>query len=174
MSNGRTPLFISDQIDHLEEALLRVYGHREKPKYRGRGRPPKPRLVPPKELVYIQLIKEKKGNRVMKTHKRVIFGECESPEATTSHVERNNLTVRQSIARFVRKTLSFSKCREQHRNHLRLYKGWYNLVKTHRGLTVKSRKPGRKWEHRTPAIAAGITDHIWTMKELMTYRVPKK
>jgi hypothetical protein len=179
MSNddGKKPVFASDQIDQLEEALLRVYGHWEKPKqHQGRGRPPKPRLIPPPDLVYVQVIKEKKGNRVVKTHKRVVFG-GEEPEgaANTSYVERNNLTVRQSIARFVRKTLAFSKRRKQHRDHLNLYKTWYNLVKTHRGLRVKSSKLGRKkWDHRTPAMAAGITDHIWTMEELMTYRVPRR
>nr|MDO8080338.1 IS1 family transposase [Candidatus Freyarchaeota archaeon] len=175
MSSGKTPVFTSDKIDQLEGALLRVYGQREKPEYQGRGRPPKPRLIPPKDLVYVQLIKERgKGNRVVKTHKRIVFGEEELGKANTSYVERNNLTVRQSIARFVRKTLSFSKRRKQHRNHLKLYKAWYNLVKTHSSLKVKSNRPGRKWEYRTPAMAAGITDHIWTMKELMTYRVTRR
>lgn len=174
MSDGRTPLFVSDEIDHLEDALLRVYGQREIPEYKGRGRPPKPRLVPPPDLTYIQLVKEKKDNRVVRTHKRVVFGQDDAARANTSYVERNNLTVRQSIARFVRRTLSFSKRREQHRRHLNLYKAWYNLVKTHKGLGVRCHKPGRKWERRTPAMAAGITDHPWTMEELMTYKVSRE
>ena len=173
MSDGRIPLFTSDQIGHLEEALLRVYGRWETPKYQGRGRPPKPRLVPPPDLVYIQLVKEKKGNRVVRVYKRLVFGEGELAGANTSYVERNNLTVRQSIARFVRRTLSFSKRRERHRGHLSLYKAWYNLVKTHKGLRLRCTKPGRRWKQRTPAMAAGITDHIWTLEELLTFKIPK-
>jgi len=174
MSDGNTPVFVSDQIDQLKEALLRVYGRREKPKHhQGRGRPPKPRLIPPKDLVYVQLVKEKKGNRVVKTHKRLVFGGKEPEGTNTSYVERNNLTVRQSIARFVRKTLSFSKRREQHRSHLSFYRAWYNLVKPHKALRIRLKEPGRKkWEKRTPAIAAGITNHIWTLKELLTFKIP--
>ncbi len=176
MSDGHTPLFTSDQIDQLEEALLRVYGCLETPEYRGRGRPPKPRLAPPPDLVYIQLVKEKKGNRVMGVHKRVVFGGDQPAYGNTSYVERNNLTVRQSIARFVRKTLSFSKRREQHRNHLSFYKAHYNLVKTHESLRSKAQATGewprRKWIKRTPAMAARITDHIWTLEELLTHKTP--
>ena len=174
MSNGQTPLFTSDEIDHLEEALLRIYGRRETPEYQGRGRPPKPRLVPPPDLVYIQLVKDRKANRVVRVHKQMVFGGDEPAGANTSYVERNNLTIRQSISRFVRKTLSFSKSREQHRRHLSLYKASYNLVKIHGGLRARSLKPGRKWEERTPAMAAGITNHPWTMEELMTYRITRE
>jgi hypothetical protein len=174
MGDGRTPLFTSDQIGHLREALLRVYGRWEASEYKGRGRPPKPRLVPPPDLVYVQLVKEREGNRVVRVHKRVVFGKDEPAGANTSYVERSNLTLRQSIARFVRKALSFSKRRERHRAHLGLYKAWYNLVKTHKGLRVRSPKTGKKWERRTPAMAAGITDHPWTMEELMTYRAPRE
>ncbi len=175
MSDGHIPLFTSDQIDQLEEALLRVYGCLETPEYRGRGRPPKPRLAPPPDLVYIQLVKEKKGNRMMGLHKRVVFGGGEAAEANTSYVERNNLTVRQSIARFVRKTLSFSKRREQHRSHLSFYKAHYNFVKTHDSLRLKAQTgewPRRKWIKRTPAMAARMTDHIWTLEELLTHKTP--
>lgn len=175
MSDGQTPLFTSDQIGHLEEALLRVYGRWETPKYQGRGRPPKPRLAPPPGLVYVQLVKERKDDRVVRVHKRVVFGEERPDQANTSYVERNNLTVRQSIARFVRKTLSFSKRRERHRGHISLYKAWYNFVKTHKALRVELERSGRgRWRKRTPAMAAGITDHVWTMEELMTYKVPRE
>ncbi len=113
MSDGYTPFFTSDQLAHPEEALLRVYDRWETSKYRGRGRPPKPRLVPPPDLVHIQMVKEKKGNRVVGVHKLVVFGEDQPTQANTSYVERNNLTMRQSIARFLRKTLFFSKRRDQ-------------------------------------------------------------
>lgn len=171
MSDGRIPLFTSDRIDQLQEALLRVYGRWETPKYKGRGRPPKPRLAPPPDLVYVQIVKERRRNRVVRTHKRVVFGGDGPAGANTSYVERNNLTVRQSISRFVRKTLSFSKCREQHRSHLSLYKAWYNLAKTHESLRIEVDEAGRRWRQRTPAMAAGITDHIWTLEEILTFKI---
>lgn len=170
MSDGQTPLFTSDRIRHLEEALLRVYGRWETPEYQGRGRPPKPRLVPPPDLVYIQLVKERRGNRVVRVHKRVVFGRDGSAGVSTSYVERNNLTVRQGISRFVRKTLSFSKRRRQHRSHFSLYKAWYNLVKTHKTLRTRVDGVGGRWKRRTPAMAAGITDHIWTLEEILTFK----
>jgi IS1 family transposase len=73
----------------------------------------------------------------------------------TSHVERQNLTMRMQIRRFTRLTNGFSKKWENHWAMLCLYFAWYNFVRVHRSLRV------------TPAMEAGITDRIWNLAELV-------
>lgn len=96
-------------------------------------------------------------------------------EINTSYAERNNLTARQSVGRLVRKTLSFSKERVMLEWHTELDDAYYNFVRPHQALRVRLPKPGphgRKWEKRTPAMAAGLTDHVWSLDELLMFRVP--
>lgn len=96
-------------------------------------------------------------------------------QINTSYVERDNLTSRQSNGRLVRKTLSHSKKKEYLQRHLDLEDAIYNFVRPHSALKVKLRKPtarGRRWKQKTPAMAAGLTDHIWSLEELLSYRLP--
>jgi len=85
----------------------------------------------------------------------------------TSDVERDNLTSPQSHGRFVRKTLSHSKKASYLQHHRDLDDAVFNFVRPHRSLSVAFPQPshGRKWHQRTPAMAAGRTDHIWTLEE---------
>jgi hypothetical protein len=91
-----------------------------------------------------------------------------------SAVERDNLTSRQSIGRLVRKTLSHSKKSYFLRRHLALEDAVFNFVRPHQALRIAVPQPtlGRKWQQRTPAMAAELTDHIWSLEELLSYRVP--
>lgn len=81
----------------------------------------------------------------------------------TAYVERTNLTSRQMDARLVRKTLSFSKRVAA--------PAWedavYNLVRPLKTLRQEATAVGRCWQARSPAMAAGLTDHLWTLKELL-------
>jgi hypothetical protein len=74
----------------------------------------------------------------------------------------------------VRKTLSHSKKSYFLRQHLELEDAFFNFVRPHQALRIALPQPtlGRKWQRRTPAMAAGLTDHIWTLEELLSYRVP--
>jgi hypothetical protein len=47
---------------------------------------------------------------------------------------------------------------------------WYNFVKPHRSLWPEMNQGNKRWLQRTPAMAEGLTDHIWTFKELMTFK----
>jgi len=66
----------------------------------------------------------------------------------------------------VRKTLSFSKEEESY-EHLVPWRTWYNLARPLKSLRVEVNNDQRRWEPRSPAMAAGITDHIWTIGEIM-------
>ena len=77
----------------------------------------------------------------------------------TSHVERRNLTMRTFLRRMTRLCLGFSKKLENLKAAVALYFAWYNFVRVHGSLRV------------TPAMEAGLTDHVWTITELTRVKV---
>jgi len=176
------PVFTSDNWDPIKDSLLRVYGVIEQPPYKGQGRKPFPRLVPPCDLRYAQVCKKRKKSRVVEVVQRVVFGD---PEAVmhllgadcggtinTAYVERLNLTFRNSLARFIRRTMNFSKEMQMHAHAIDFFQAWYNLVKPHQSLRVRVDDGIRKWKQRTPLMAEGLADHVWTLEELLTFKVP--
>ena len=116
---------------------------------------------------YGQLIKEREEGRVVGKTRTIIFGEVDGID--TSYVERYNLTLRHGISRLVRKCLCFSKCKVMLYNHLDVYQCYNNLIRINSALTIKTEK-GEKNIERTPCLAEGITDHIWTWKELLMFK----
>lgn len=182
-SDGSIPLFTSDELAHYEDALKMVYGTREVPSYSGRGRPPKhPVIIPEPSLDYAQVVKTRRKGRVVKVETRVALGNSErieerlkaspvSNKINTSLVERNNSTLRQDCRRLTRKTYGFSKRVDMLEGHIHIISAIYHLCHYHHGLKqplpVQSQR--RKWFHRTPAMAAGITEHKWTIMELLSY-----
>jgi hypothetical protein len=182
-TDGRPPLFTSDKLPAYVEALIANYSTLESPPgNRGPGRPRKqPRRVLDPGLCYAQVDKRREQGRVVEVRRRIIFGTPEiiteilgRQQINTSYVERDNLTSRQSNGRLVRKTLSHSKKASYLQSHLDLEDAVFNFVRPHLSLRVALPQPshGRKWHQRTPAMAAGLTDHIWTLEELLSYRVP--
>jgi len=85
-----------------------------------------------------------------------------------SFVERSNLHERLNNRRLTRKTLGFSKKLGMHKAQIWLCRGYYHYVRPHNSLKIRS-DDGMRWLHRTPAMAAEVTNHIWTMKELLTF-----
>jgi len=86
-------------------------------------------------------------------------------------VERMNLTIRNSLARFIRKGMNFSKSPEMHTSTLNFFQAGYNFIKIHNSLKLKRNCGNKKWEQRTPAMAEGIADHIWSLGELLSFRL---
>lgn len=91
--------------------------------------------------------------------KHVIQGNPDKKAISTSYVERQNLTMRMSMRRFTRLTNGFSKKLENHIYALALYFMHYNFARTHKSLANPY--------PRTPAMAAGITNHIWTTEGIV-------
>jgi hypothetical protein len=87
--------------------------------------------------------------------KKVICGEPDEAKISTSYVERFNLTTRMQMRRFTRLTNAFSKKLENHAAAVALYVAWYNFCRVHEALRC------------TPAMALGVADHIWTIRELV-------
>jgi IS1 family transposase len=180
--DSQIPLFISDDWDAFEEGLLNVYGKVEQPPYAGIGRKPKPVLAPKEGLLYAQVCKKREHGSVVGMVKRIVFGDPHDilsilgadtdGKINTSYIERLNLTIRNSLARFIRKTMNFSKNRTKHTKIIDFLQAWYNFVKPHISLRVPKIDGNRKWEQRTPMMAKGLTDHIWKLGELLMFRVP--
>jgi IS1 family transposase len=91
--------------------------------------------------------------------KHVVQGKPDYEAISTSYVERQNLTMRMSMRRFTRLTNAFSKKLENHEYALALYFMHYNFVRPHKTLSNPY--------SRTPAMAAGITNHIWAIEEIV-------
>jgi len=181
-ASSPVPVFVSDDWDAFEEGLINIYGRTELPEYKGIGRKPLPKLIPVKDLKYIKVYKKKAKGYVVSTVSRIVFGNtdeilemlgaCSEDYIGTSYVERINLTIRTCLARFIRKGINFSKTMTMHQRTLDLFQAWYNFIKPHDSLKVKVDSHNRKCLQRTPAMAENITDHIWTLKELLTFRIP--
>jgi len=147
-----------------------------------RGRPKNPVMEPHPDLVYGQLIKQKEEGRLKTLRTRVLLGAKRFQEyggtISTALIERVNLTMRQALAPLVRKTYSFCKDREQMRRRVVFFQTFYDVARPHQGLRTplpvcEHVLPGiirPKWAHRTPGMAAGITDHVWTFRELLTVK----
>jgi IS1 family transposase len=86
--------------------------------------------------------------------KTPIEGNPDMKHVSTSYVERHNLTMRMQMRRLTRLTNAFSKKFENHMHMVALYTVWYNFVKMHKSLRM------------TPAMAAGVTDKLWSMTDL--------
>jgi hypothetical protein len=172
----------SDNWDPFEEGLLKVHGILENRPYKGVGRRPLPILSPPPGLLYAQVCKKRRNGRLIEVVKRVVFGEKEEvlnrlgvdseQNIHTSYIERINLTIRNSTARFIRKTMNYSKKSENHSYAMDFFQAWYNFIKLHDSLKLEINQGNKRWYQRTPAMAEGLTEHIWTIEEFLNFRVP--
>jgi IS1 family transposase len=170
------PLMTSDEYPAYAKAIEEVLS--EPVPAPPRRRPGRPRVVPerqlPADVIYATVHKHRENNRVVAVEARQIFGSAEGLEdllgestasrrVNTSFVERQNATDRHRNARKGRKTYRFSKDWQVHEamTYLTLY--GYNFCWRVRTLRVKDEQ-GR-WQERSPALAAGLTDHVWTWAE---------
>ena len=176
------PVFTSDNWDPIKEGLVNVYGVVIQPPYKGIGRKPYPVMVPYSELKYAQVCKKRQKGRVVEVVQRVVFGDPDEVLSllgadsggtiNTAYVERMNLTFRNSLARFIRKTMNTSKKMKMHSRAIDFFQAWYNFVKPHKSLRILINDGKRKWKQRTPMMAEGLTDHVWTLDKLLTFKVP--
>jgi len=98
------------------------------------------------------------------TDVRIIKGDPDPGEISTSYVERQNLTMRMGMRRFTRLTNGFSKKVENLAHAVSLHYMHYNFARVHQSLTVENEDGTRT--KRTPAMAAGVADHVWTLREI--------
>jgi IS1 family transposase/DNA-binding HxlR family transcriptional regulator len=142
----------------------------------------------PSDHLYGQVVKVRKDKRITKIETQPIFGsetemekiisELSHSTINTAFIERLNLTLRQEISKLNRRALGFARTSLGLSAHLTFYQFYYNFCRPHHSLrkptTIHLPTTTKTWEPRTPAMAAGLTGHIWTISELMTTPIPKK
>jgi IS1 family transposase/transposase-like protein len=177
------PCFFSDGFSAYLSALIEVY-HTLKtfPRTGKPGRPKQPLKEPHADLVYGQVVKKKRQGRLQELVYRVSCGakrlETLGLSISTSLLERLNLTLRHALAPRGRKSWSFCKNRTHMRRRVVLFQVFYNFARPHLSLRLPLSATAPyasgliqpKWYHRTPGMAAGLTDHIWTFRELLTVK----
>jgi IS1 family transposase len=184
------PLFLTDGFREYLTALLTHYGQWVQPERKQTHGPlPKPRWMPLPPLLYAQVVKTYRRRRLVAVKHRVVFGTIEAVNQVlrplgwhinTSLVERFNLSLRQHVAAIGRRTSLLCKGEAGLRQQLTLYHVYYNFVLLHASLRLPSAEPSaanrtgsaKVWRSCTPAMAAGLTDHVWTLKEVLMFRVP--
>jgi hypothetical protein len=172
-------LMTSDSYSAYKDAILQVYGSEVTTTPTGRDtKRMEPERVPPPELTYATVEKKRRLGRVVEILVHLIFGTMAalgralrgskvSRQVNVSFLERYNATDRHKNARKVRKTYTFSKDWRVHESmtYFTIYS--YNFCWPVRTLADRDEQ-GRP-RQRSPAMAAGLTDHVWTMREWITY-----
>jgi IS1 family transposase len=166
------PLFTTDGLRQYFWALTAHFGQWVK------RRPwRKHRWLTDTRLLYAQLIKVRRGRKLKETFSRTLCGTgkavcCRLKElgftgtVGTSMIERWNLTFRHIIAGLARRTWSLAQEKEKLRTHVEWGRGYYHYVRIHHGLTL-DRSVFRQQRFRTPAMAAGLTDHRWSTLDIL-------
>ncbi len=175
-------LITTDEYPTYEAAILDTYGRRVVPERTGRpGRPKAPYKIAPKDLCYATVRKKREKGRVEEIVVGAVFGTLEAVERAlkrsrvsrainTAFIERHNGTDRNFNARKVRKTYCFSKDWQMHEavTYFGMYS--YNFCWEVRTLREPSDSDGKgRWRERTPAMAAGLTDHVWSLMEWLSF-----
>jgi len=166
---GRIPqLVTSDEHPAYPEALREVFGQEVVPPRTGKpGRPAGPQQVLPQELCYATVHKTREQGRVVAVQSRVLSGALPAgATVSTSYLERQNATDRHRNARKGRKTYRFSKDWAAHAALTALTLYSYNFCWAVR--TLRQRDGEDRWQQRTPAMAAGLAEHVWSLEEWFT------
>ncbi len=148
------------------------------------GRRGRPRLVLAGGFLLGQVVKQYAKRRVVSVKQRVVQGTADAITAVlaatgtghgihTAYIERLNATFRSCLAPLVRRGRASAHKVETLQAGMYLVGGAYNYCWAHGSLRVLAPAgSGRKWQERTPAMAAGLTDHPWSIHELLSYQVP--
>jgi IS1 family transposase len=172
-------LMTSDEYPAYETAIRHAYGEAVTPPRTGKpGRPRGTYQAPPAGLNYAVVQKRREKGRVVEIGTRVVFGTMAAVAAAlslskvsrainTAFIERQNGTDRNRNARKVRKTYCFSKEGRSHEavTYFTMYS--YNFCWAVR--TLREPGEGGSWQRRTPAMAAGLADHVWTISEWISF-----
>ena len=151
--------------------MISVYG--QVPEYSGRGRPPTQKQPQP-GWQYRPMVKHRdERGHLISTELRVIYGQPDEVLTvfgkSTASLERTPLTMRLFNRRLARHTLGFSQDGDMEQASAAREDAIDNLVRPLKTLRLAIQDvPGRRWQPRSPAMAAGLTDHRWTVKELLT------
>ncbi len=190
LAPGCVPLFLTDGFKAYMTALLTHFGHWvQSPRRQATGPVPKPRWLPLPQLLYAQVVKTVRRRRLVRVRHRVVFGTLEAInhvlaplgwQINTAFVERLNLTIRQHVAAVGRRVSTLCKGEDGLRQQVAIFHCYYNFCLPHARLRQPLPQPelthgtssAAQWRPCTPAMAAGLTDRVWSLREVLLFRVP--
>src|SRR5436853_3390620 len=190
LAPGCMPLFLTDGFKEYTTALLTHCGQWvQPPRRQAKGPTPKPRWMPVPQLLYAQVVKTVRRRRLVRVSQRVVFGTLEAVkqvlaaygwQINTAFIERVNLSIRQHVAAVGRRVATLCKGEDGLRQQLALYHVYYNFCLPHASLCQALPQPeptngtgsAKQWRPQTPAMAAGVTDRVWSLREVLMFRVP--
>jgi IS1 family transposase len=190
LAPGCVPLFLSDGYAHYLTAIVAHCGHWvQPPRIQAAGPAPKPRWMPRPELLYAQVVKTMRRRRIVEVKHRIVFGTKAAVDQVlavcgwqinTAFIERLNPSLRQRVAAIGRRSATPCKREEGLCQQLSLFQAYHNFVLSHASLRQALVEPvathgkgsAKVWRPRTPAMAAGLTDHVWSLREVLLFRVP--
>jgi IS1 family transposase len=190
LAPGCVPLFLTDGLKDYGTALLTHFGQWRQPERRqDKGPRPKPRWMPLPALLYAQVVKSYRRRRLVGVKHRVVFGTQLAIEQAlaacgwtinTAFVERLNLDIRQRVAALGRRVNTLCKSEDGLLDQLALFQTYHNFVLPHASLcqpllvpeATKGSGSAKVWRSRTPAMVAGLTEHVWSLQEVLLFRVP--
>lgn len=184
------PLFLTDGHKDYLPAIVGHFGHWLQPERRqARGPLPQPRWMPQPGLLYAQVVKTVRRRRLVRVTPRVVFGTLEALsqvlapygwQINTALVARLPLDLRHHVAVIGHRVNT--RCQQESglRQPLVLYQVYHNFILPHASLHQALAEPeptngtgsARKGRPCTPAMAAGLTDRVWSLREVLLYRVP--
>src|SRR5262249_19151716 len=145
------------------------------------GKPGRPRYRLPGGVWLAQVVKSYAGRRLADVARRVLWGShgqvaeqlaktASGKQINTSYIERLNATFRACLAGLTRRGRRLVKGEAALEEGMYLVGCVYNFCSEHRSLRAEQER-GKKWLQRTPAMVAGWTDHVWSIRELLCFRV---
>src|SRR5215831_955803 len=191
LAPGCVPLCLTDGLKDYGTAFLAHFGQWMQPaRRRDKGPMPQPRWVPLPELLYAQVVKAYRRRRIVGVNYRVVFGTMERVQQVlsacgrkinTAFIERLNLDIRQRVAAVGRRVNTLCQGEDGIRQQLTVYHAYYNFCLPHSSLRQPLWVPevttgngsAKLWRPCTPAMAAGLTDHVWSLQEVLMFRVPQ-
>jgi len=190
LAPGCVPLFLSDGNPNYLPAIVSHFGHWvQLPRRQARGPAPKPRWMPLPGLLYAQVSKRMRRRRIVEVKRQVVIGTQAAVDQvlarcgwqiSTAFIERLNLSLRQRVVAIRRRSASPCKSGNGLSHQLVLFQVYHNFVLPHASLRQALAEPipthgsgsAKLWQPRSPAMAAGLTDHVWTLQEVLMFRVP--
>jgi len=190
LAPGCVPAWFSDGFKGYLPAILGHFGLWTQPdRLQDKGPRPKPRWRPLPGLLYAQVVKQYRRKRVVGVKHRVVFGTREAIaqvlaawgwKINTSFVERLNLDLRQRVAAIGRRVNTLCQGEDGLQHQLAVFHVYHNFILPHASLRQPSLAPettngsgsAKLWQPCTPAMAAGLSDHVWSLTEVLLYRVP--
>jgi IS1 family transposase len=184
------PLWLSDGVTGYLPAILGHCGVWQQPeRTRAQGPAPKPRWRPLPGVLYAQVGKQYRRKRMVGVKHRVVFGtrgaiaqvlSVYGGKINTAFVERLPLDIRQRVAAIGRRVNTLCQDEDGLQHQLAVFHAYHNVVLPHARLRQPLRIPeptngtgsAKRWRPCTPAMAAGLTDHVWTLRDVLLLRVP--